>query len=88
MLLRKTIGIIIILLNIGGIGFLLYMAGLILKEKYFKKEPPLPVEKAPAAVKPRKEPEITTDTITEDEDDLLKDMDLSDLDNLDLDEFK
>jgi len=87
MLLRKTIGIIIILLNIGGIGFLLYMAGLMLKEKYFKKETPPIIEEAPVAVKP-KEPGITADTITEDEDDLLKDMDLSDLDNLDLDDFK
>jgi len=85
MLLKKTIGIIIILLNIGGLGFLLYMAGLMVKEKYFKKEPPFPtVEKAPAAKEQgTKDP---TDNIIEDEDDLLKDMDLSDLDNLDLDD--
>lgn len=87
MLVKKTIGIIIILLNIGGLGFLLYMAGLMVKEKYFKKEPPPPtVEETP----PVKEQgtKIPTDNIIEDEDDLLKDMDLSDLDNLDLDDFK
>ncbi|MDA8134846.1 MAG: hypothetical protein M0T82_09500 [Desulfobacteraceae bacterium] len=87
MLLKKTIGIIIILLNIGGIGFLLYRAGLMVKEKYFKKEPPSPVvEEIPPAKE--KGPTIPTDNIIEDEDDLLKDMDLSDLDNLDLDDFK
>jgi hypothetical protein len=87
MLLKKTIGMIIILLNIGGIGFLLYRAGLMVKEKYFKKKqaPPI-VEKTPPVKK--QETKISTDNIVEDEDDLLKDMDLSDLDNLDLDDFK
>jgi len=88
MILRKTIGIIIILLNIGGIGFLLYMAGLMVKEKYFKKEPSLPAEEAPVTAQPRKVSEIATHPTPEDEEDLLKDMDLSDLDNLDLDDLK
>jgi len=87
MLLKKTIGIIIILLNIGGLGFLLYMAGLMVKEKYFKKEPPPPTVEETPAVK-EQGTKIPTDNIIEDEDDLLKDMDLSDLDNLDLDDFK
>jgi len=87
MLLKKTIGIIIILLNIGGIGFLLYRAGLMVKEKYFKKEPPSPILEEIISAK-EQGPTIPTDNIIEDEDDLLKDMDLSDLDNLDLDDFK
>lgn len=87
MLLKKTIGIIIILLNIGGIGFLLYRAGRMVKEKYFKKEPPPPIVEKTPSVK-EQETKIPSDNIVEDEDDLLKDMDLSDLDNLDLDDFK
>lgn len=87
MLLKKIIGMIIILLNIGGIGFLLYRAGLMVKEKYFKKEPPLPIVEKTSPVK-EQETKVSTDNIVEDEDDLLKDMDLSDLDNLDLDDLK
>lgn len=87
MLLKKIIGMIIILLNIGGIGFLLYRAGLMVKEKYLKKAPPLPIVEKTPPVK-EQETRIPTDNIVEDEDDLLKDMDLSDLDNLDLDDLK
>jgi len=85
MLLKKTIGILIIVLNIGGLGFLLYVAGLMLIEKYLKKEP-LAVQETSAIEK--KETEVTGNDIAPDEDDLLKDMDLSDLDDLDLDDFK
>lgn len=87
MLLKKTIGIIIIVLNIGGLGFLLYMLGLMLKEKYFiKEQQPTTTQESPADIK--QETETINDNIIPDEDDLLKDMDLSDLDDLDLDDFK
>ena len=86
MLLRKIIGIIIIVLNIGGFGFLLFMTGLMLKKKYFNEEQTFTAQKAPAVKK--QETAIINDNIIPDEDDLFKDMDLSDIDNLDLDDFK
>jgi len=85
MLLKKIVGTIIILLNIAGLGFLLYMAGLMLKEKFFHKKQIIVVQKSPVR---KKNPKILNDNIIPDEDDLLKDMDLSDLDNLDLDDFE
>ena len=85
MLLKKIVGTIIILLNIAGLGFLLYMAGLMLKEKFFRKKQIIVVQKSPVR---KKNPKILNDNIIPDEDDLLKDMDLSDLDNLDLDDFE
>lgn len=85
MLLKKTIGILIILVNIAGIGFLLYMAGLVLKDRFFPKKQIIAVQPTPVR---KKEPKIVNDDILPDEDDLLKDMDLSDLDNLNLDDFE
>jgi len=85
MLLKKIIGTIIVLLNIAGLGFLLYLAGLMLKEKLFPKKQIVAVQQT--RVK-KKNPKILNDDIIPDEDDLLKDMDLSDLDNLNLDDFE
>lgn len=84
MLLKKTIGILIIILNIGGIGFIVYSVGMMLKDKYFPEDnpqsEPVPAQKSDVA--------ISNDDIIPDEDDLLKDMDLSDLDNLNFDDFE
>lgn len=86
MLLKKILGLIIILLNIGGIGFLIYSIGMMLKDKHFSEEPvetesePVPIHKSDL--------DINNEDIIPDEDDLLKDMDLSDLDNLDFDDFE
>jgi hypothetical protein len=44
--------------------------------------------KAAATVDKPKSPLVLQDSIIPDEDDLLKDMDLSDLDTLNLDDFK
>lgn len=86
MLLKKTIGILIILLNIGGIGFLIFSVGMMLKEQLFPEESP---EKPPSPVPDQKSDlDISNDDIIPDEDDLLKDMDLSDLDNLNFDDFE
>ncbi|MCD4722480.1 MAG: hypothetical protein K8S13_21875 [Desulfobacula sp.] len=85
MLLKKIIGILIILLNIAGFGFLLYMAGLMLKDRFFPKKQIIAVQQAKIK---KKEPKIVNDDIIPDEDDLLKDMDLSDLDDLNLDDFE
>jgi len=85
MLLRKIIGIIIIVLNIAGLGFLLYMSGIMLKNYLFSK-------KQTSAVKNRStkknRPDIANDDIIADDENLLKDMDLSDLDTLNLDDFE
>jgi len=86
MLLKKIIGSLIIFLNIAGLGFLLYMMSLLLKDKYFSKKKIITDEPSPLVKK--KEAKNFNDDIIPDEDDLLKDMDLSDLDNLDLDDFE
>ncbi len=85
MLLKKIVGTLIIILNVAGLGFVLYMAGLFLKDKFFPKKEIVVVQKNSAK---RKKPKIMNDDILPDEDDLLKDMDLSDLDNLDLEDFE
>ncbi len=84
MLLKKIIGILIIVLNVGGIGFILFNVGMILKDKYFSEKN---AADEPVQASKDKEPAIKNDDIIPDEDDLLKDMDLSDLDNLNFDDF-
>jgi hypothetical protein len=90
MLLKKTIGILIILSNTAGVGFLIYQAGAMLKERFFPEKQMVHVEEMPGENTGRhnKQPKIKNDSIIPDEDDLLKDMDLSDLDDLDFDDFK
>ncbi len=84
MLAKNIFGTIILILNIAGLGFVLYLCFLSLMHYFFPKE----VEE-PEPVKPVKREEvIIDDDIIPDEDDLLKDMDLSDLDNLNLDDFE
>ena len=81
MLLRKIIGIIIIVLNVAGLGFILYMAGIHLKNHFFSKKQIMAVEK-------ENRPAIANYDIVADDKDLLKDIDLSDLDTLNLDDLK
>ncbi len=85
MLLKKILGTFIIVLNVAGLGFLLYMIGLFLKDKFFPKKEIVVVQKNSDK---QKKANIINDDILPDEDDLLKDMDLSDLDNLNLDDFE
>ena len=85
MLQKKIIGTIIILLNIAGFGFLLYLLGMMLKDKFFPPKKIIAVQQTPVK---KKKPIIVNDDIIPDEEDLLKDMDLSDLDNLNLDDFE
>ena len=84
MLAKNIFGILILFFNILGLGYFLYLATLGVIEKISPREKveedaPLPVKKQPLIIK---------DSIIPDEDDLLKDMDLSDLDNLNLDDFE
>ncbi len=83
MLLKKIIGILIIVLNIAGLGFILYMTGMMLKNKFFPGKQLVAVKDTRQQ---KKKPAIANDDVIED-DDLLKNMDLSDLDNLNLDDF-
>lgn len=85
MLLRKIIGIIIIVLNVAGLGFILYMAGIMLKNYFFSKKQIIAVKNRSTK---KNRPDIANDDILTDEEDLLKDMDLSDIDTLNLDDFE
>ena len=82
MLAKNIFGIIILLLNAAGLGFILYLVFQSIINHFFHHGS----EDTPAPVK--KQPFIINDDILPDEDDLLKDMDLSDLDNLNLDDFE
>lgn len=85
MLLKKIIGSLIIISNVCGLGFVLYSVSMMLKDKFFVQEV---IEEPVTTKRKTKEPAIVNDDIIPDEDDLLKDMDLSDLDNLNLDDFE
>lgn len=85
MLLRKIIGIIIIVLNVAGLGFILYMSGIMLKNYFFSKKQTITVKNRSTK---KNRPDISNDDIIADEENLLKDMDLSDLDTLNLDDFE
>ncbi len=89
MLLKKTIGIIIIALNLAGIGYLL-VTGIMsfISSKRKKTGRLLKSRSAGSRKKPPGQPSTKITRQLEKEDDLLKDMDLSDLDNIDLDDFE
>jgi hypothetical protein len=84
MLVKNIFGILILLFNSIGLGYLIYCGALAVLGKNAspkKTEPDIfPSEKKSAL--------IVQEDIIGDEDDLLKDMDLSDLDDLNLDDFK
>ncbi len=65
---------------------MIFMMVMMLKEKFLGHET---IEEAESSGTPveKPKPKIMNDDIIPDEDDLLKDMDLSDLDNLNLDDF-
>ncbi|MFO7911156.1 MAG: hypothetical protein R6V15_03250 [Desulfotignum sp.] len=84
MIFKNLLGILILLLNAAGLGFLIYLGILAGINHFFPKEAE-PEDPGSSLVK--KDPEIINDDIIPGEEDLLKDLDLSDLDKLDLDEF-
>ena len=86
MLAKNFFGILILLFNMIGLGYLLYLGAQAVLEKISSSKR-LKVETAPTMKK--KSPSLVLkDSAIADEDDLLKDMDLSDLDNLNLDDFE
>lgn len=86
MLLKKIVGSFLIVLNLCGLGFVLYCIFLKIKDSLLSKKS---IDE-PITTKPVREKNsvIINDDIIPDEDDLLKDMDLSDLDDLNLDDFE
>ena len=82
---KNFFGILILLFNMAGLGFILYMAFQALVDHYLGRTSE--DEEEPTESTTQKEPDIINDDIIPDEDDLLKNMDLSDLDNLNLDDF-
>ena len=86
MLAKNFFGILVLLFNIIGLGYLLYLGVMTVLEKISSSKK-TKVETAPA-MQEKSPPLVLIDSIIPDEDDLLKDMDLSDLDNLNLDDFE
>jgi len=85
MLAKNIFGTLILLFNTIGMGYLIYLGILSLLKKFVPDET---IKENTGTAGKRKRPIIINDNIIPDEDDLLKDMDLSDLDNLNLDDFE
>ncbi|HKJ98940.1 MAG TPA: hypothetical protein VJ959_08465 [Desulfotignum sp.] len=84
MIFKNLLGMLILLLNAAGLGFLIYLGILAGIDHFFPRQP----EPDPRTSLAKKDPEIINDDIIPQEEDLLKDLDLSDLDKLDLDDFE
>nr|WP_319394017.1 hypothetical protein [uncultured Desulfobacter sp.] len=87
MLIKNIVGTLIILLNMTGLGYLFFIGIAGFFENHDKREQ----TSFKNVIEPKKhmdQPVVIDENIIPDEDDLLKDMDLSDLDNLDLDDFE
>jgi len=85
MLTKNIFGILILLFNMVGLVYFLYLGTLALVKRIATKES---TQEEDVPVPKKRTPLILTDNVIPDEDDLLKDMDLSDLDNLNLDDFE
>lgn len=86
MLAKNFFGILILLLNMIGLGYLFYLGVQAVLEKISARKNIR--KKTAPSVRKKKPPLVLKKSIIPDEDDLLKDMDLSDLDNLNLDDFE
>lgn len=86
MLIKNIVGAIIIFLNMAGLGYLFYIgiSGFVENNDAEEQEGFDNIDRPPIN---KDQSVIIDEDIIPDEDDLLKDMDLSDLDGLDLDDF-
>lgn len=82
---KNFFGIIILVLNGAGLAYLVFIGFQNLISALFPKEKTEELDIEPA---PKKDPLVIDEALIPDEDELLKDMDLSDLDNLNLDDFE
>lgn len=89
MLIKNIVGAILILLNMAGLGYLFFVgiAGFF-KDHDEQEEFNTVAKTGINAGHNARQPVVIDENSIPDEDDLLKDMDLSDLDNLDLDDFE
>lgn len=87
MLIKNIVGTIIILLNMAGLGYLFFIG-----ITFFFDDDDIQEQKEYKDITETTyhtgQPVEIDEAIIPDEDDLLKDMDLSDLDNLDLEDFE
>ena len=86
MLIKNIVGSIIIFLNMAGLGYLFFIGIAAFFRNYGAKEQEKVHNIAETGID-KGQPIVIDEDIIPDEDDLLKDMDLSDLDGLDLDDF-
>lgn len=84
MAVKKIVGILVFVLNTAGLGFVVYRICLALVERFSPSSEPLDLPVTDS--RGEKKPLFIEEDIPE-ENDLLKDMDLSDLDDLNLDDF-
>lgn len=83
MLFKNILGIGILLLNTAGLGYLIFQGVLALKQGFSSQKQTL----TSGLLKGGKKTAPIPPSIIPDGEDLLKDMDLSDLDNLDLEDL-
>nr|WP_319493064.1 hypothetical protein [uncultured Desulfobacter sp.] len=88
MLIKNIVGTLIILLNMAGLGYLFFIGIAEFFDNQDEKEQKSFSHNVVTPKKHSEQPVVIDENIIPDEDDLLKDMDLSDLDNLDLDDFE
>ncbi len=86
MLIKNIVGAIIIILNMAGLGFLFYLS-VVSRFSHTDTSESSGFNNMSRTGPADRQPVIIDEDIIPDEDDLLKDMDLSDLDSLDLDDF-
>ena len=87
MLIKNIIGTLIILLNMAGVGYLFFI-GIAGSFRDRDADEQKEFNNAASTGINAGQPLLIDENIIPDEDDLLKDMDLSDLDDLDLDDFE
>jgi len=85
-LIKNIVGAIIIFLNMAGLGYLFFIGITNFFRNYDAKEQEKFNNTTETGIN-KGQPIVIDEDIIPDEDDLLKDMDLSDLDGLDLDDF-
>jgi hypothetical protein len=82
---KNFFGIMILILNAAGLGYLIFIGFQSLVSYFLPKEDKQDLD---IDTPPPKAPLIIDEDLIPNEDELLKDLDLSDLDNLNLDDFE
>lgn len=88
MLAKNIIGTLILLFNIIGLGYLFFKGFQTLRERFFKGSASQADSKNLGSSLKKRPVVVNENDIIPESEDLLKDMDLSDLDKLNLDDFE